>query len=93
MAFSRYPEVVLAGARERRERAQRRLANGSDPMADRMAQMTRITVPTPAETPTHATTVTENLCHVPWPAGIGNLSCYYQVPSSAKSLSSVSIVA
>ena len=46
MAMGRYPEVTLADARERRDAARKRLANGSDPMAERMAQKTAIKVAT-----------------------------------------------
>jgi integrase len=46
MALGRYPEVALADARERRDAARKRLANGSDPMAERMAQKTAIKVAT-----------------------------------------------
>jgi integrase len=46
MALGRYPEVALADARERRDAARKRLANGSDPMAERMAQKTAVKVAT-----------------------------------------------
>ncbi len=42
MALGRYPEVSLAGARERRDAARRRLTNGIDPMAERMAEKTAV---------------------------------------------------
>ena len=38
MALGRYPEVSLADARERRDAARKRLANGIDPMAERKAE-------------------------------------------------------
>jgi integrase len=44
MALGRYPEVALANARERRDAARKRLANGIDPMAERMAEKTAVMV-------------------------------------------------
>jgi integrase len=38
MALGRYPEITLADARERRDAARKRLANGADPMAERKAE-------------------------------------------------------
>jgi hypothetical protein len=38
MALGRYPEISLADARERRDAARKRLTNGIDPMAERMAE-------------------------------------------------------
>jgi integrase len=38
MALGRYPDVSLADARERRDAARKRLANGIDPMAERKAE-------------------------------------------------------
>jgi integrase len=46
MALGRYPEVALADARERRDAARKRLANGIDPMAERMAEKTAAKVAT-----------------------------------------------
>jgi integrase len=46
MALGRYPEVVLADARERRDAARKRLANGIDPMAERKAKKTAVLVAT-----------------------------------------------
>ena len=46
MALGRYPEVALADARERRDAARKRLANGIDPMAERMAEKTALQVAT-----------------------------------------------
>jgi len=46
MALGRYPEVALADARERRDAARKRLANGIDPMAERMADKTAAKVAT-----------------------------------------------
>jgi hypothetical protein len=46
MALGRYPEISLADARERRDAARKRLANGNDPMAKRMAEKTAIKVAT-----------------------------------------------
>lgn len=40
MALGRYPEITLAEARERHFAARRRLAHGTDPMAERMAEKT-----------------------------------------------------
>jgi integrase len=37
MALGRYPEITLAEARERHLAARKRLANGADPMAERLA--------------------------------------------------------
>jgi integrase len=42
MALGRYPEISLADARERRDAARKRLANGIDPMAERMAEKTAV---------------------------------------------------
>jgi Arm DNA-binding domain len=44
MALGRYPEVALADARERRDAARKRLANGIDPMAQRMTEKTAVKV-------------------------------------------------
>lgn len=46
MALGRYPEVSLAEARERRDAARKRRANGIDPMAARMAEKTAVKVVT-----------------------------------------------
>jgi integrase len=46
MALGRYPEVALADARERRDAARKRLANGIDPMAERMAEKTAVKIAT-----------------------------------------------
>jgi integrase len=46
MALGRYPEISLAEARERRDTARKRLANGADPMAERMAEKTAVRVAT-----------------------------------------------
>jgi hypothetical protein len=46
MALGRYPEIALAEARERRDAARKRLANGIDPMAERKAEKTAVTVAT-----------------------------------------------
>jgi hypothetical protein len=46
MALGRYPEISLAEARERRDAARRRLANGIDPMAERKAEKTAVMVAT-----------------------------------------------
>jgi integrase len=46
MALGRYPEVALADARERRDAARKRLANGIDPMAERKAEKTAVLVAT-----------------------------------------------
>lgn len=40
MALDKYPEITLADARVRRDAARRMLANGIDPMAERMAMKT-----------------------------------------------------
>jgi integrase len=42
MALGRYPEVALADARERRDAARKRIANGIDPMAERIAEKTAV---------------------------------------------------
>jgi hypothetical protein len=42
MTLGRYPEISLADARERRDAARKRLANGIDPMAERRAEKTAI---------------------------------------------------
>ena len=44
--MGRYPDISLADARERRDAARRRLANGIDPMAERMAEKTAVIVAT-----------------------------------------------
>ena len=44
MALGRYPEISLADGRERRDTARKRLANGVDPMAERMAEKTAVKV-------------------------------------------------
>lgn len=44
MALGRHPEVALADARQRRDAARKRLANGIDPMAERMAEKTAFIV-------------------------------------------------
>ncbi len=46
MALGRYPDVALADARERRDAARKRLANGIDPMAERMAEKTAVKIAT-----------------------------------------------
>jgi hypothetical protein len=46
MALGRYPEISLADARERRDAARKRLANGVDPMAERMAEKTAVKLAT-----------------------------------------------
>jgi integrase len=46
MALGRHPEVSLADARARRDAARKQLANGIDPMAERMAQKTAVKVAT-----------------------------------------------
>ncbi len=46
MALGRYPEVALADARERRDAARKKLVNGIDPMAERMAEKTAVKVAT-----------------------------------------------
>jgi integrase len=46
MALGRYPEIPLAEARERRDAARKRLANGADPMVERMAEKTAVRVAT-----------------------------------------------
>jgi integrase len=46
MALGRYPEIALADARERRDAARKRLANGIDPMAERKAEKTAVLVAT-----------------------------------------------
>ncbi len=46
MALGRYPEVALADARERRDASRKKLANGIDPMAERMAEKTAVKVAT-----------------------------------------------
>jgi integrase len=42
MAFGSYPALSLADARERRDAARKRLVNGIDPMAERMAEKTAV---------------------------------------------------
>jgi integrase len=44
MTLGRYPDISLADARERRNAARKRLANGFDPMAERMSEKTAIKV-------------------------------------------------
>jgi integrase len=44
MAFGRYPDISLADARDRRDQARKRLANGTDPMAERKAEKTAAVV-------------------------------------------------
>jgi integrase len=46
MAFGTYPELSLADARERHAKARKQLANGIDPMAERMADKTAVMVAT-----------------------------------------------
>ncbi len=46
MALGRYPDVPLADARVRRDAARKQLANGIDPMAERMAEKTAVKVAT-----------------------------------------------
>jgi integrase len=46
MTLGRYPEVALVDARERRDAARKKLANGIDPMAERMAEKTAVMVAT-----------------------------------------------
>ena len=46
MALGTYPELSLADARERHAKARKQLANGMDPMAQRMAEKTAVTVAT-----------------------------------------------
>ena len=46
MALGTYPELSLADARERHAKARRELANGIDPMAERMAEKTAVVVAT-----------------------------------------------
>lgn len=46
MALGKYPEVPLADARVRRDAARKQLANGIDPMAERMAERTSTRVAT-----------------------------------------------
>lgn len=46
MALGTYPEHSLADARERHARARKQLANGIDPMAERMAEKTAVVVAT-----------------------------------------------
>ncbi len=46
MALGKYPEISLADAHERRDAARKRLANGADPMAERMAEKAAIRVAT-----------------------------------------------
>ena len=42
MAFGPYPALSLADARARRDAARKRLVNGIDPMAERMAEKTAV---------------------------------------------------
>ena len=44
MALGTYPELSLADARERHAKARKQLANGIDPMAERMADKTAVMV-------------------------------------------------
>ena len=44
--LGQYPDVALAEARERHNTARKRLANGIDPMAERMAEKTAVKVAT-----------------------------------------------
>jgi integrase len=46
MSLGRYPDVALAEARERRDAARKRLANGVDPMAERLAEKKAVMVAT-----------------------------------------------
>lgn len=46
MAIGSYPELSLADARQRHATARKQLANGTDPMAERMTQKTAIVVAT-----------------------------------------------
>jgi integrase len=46
MALGRYPEINLADARQRRDEARKLLANGTDPMAARMAEKHAVVVAT-----------------------------------------------
>jgi integrase len=46
MALGRYPEISLSDARERRDTARKKLANGIDPMAERMAKKTAVILAT-----------------------------------------------
>lgn len=46
LSIGRYPDFSLADARERRDAARKRLANGIDPMAERMAEKTAVKVAT-----------------------------------------------
>jgi integrase len=46
MALGTYPELSLADARERHAKARKQLANGIDPMAERMAEKTAVMVAT-----------------------------------------------
>ncbi len=46
MAIGTYPELSLADARERHAKARKDLANGIDPMAERMAEKTAVMVAT-----------------------------------------------
>jgi len=46
MALGSYPELSLADARERHAKARKQLANGIDPMAERMAEKTAVKVAT-----------------------------------------------
>jgi hypothetical protein len=42
MALGRYPDISLAEARERRDAARKRLANGIDPMVERKTEKTAV---------------------------------------------------
>src|ERR1035437_2393631 len=46
MSFGPYPALSLADARDRRDAARKRLVNGIDPMAERMAEKTAVKVAT-----------------------------------------------
>ena len=46
MALGRYLDVSLSDARERRDSARKKLANGVDPTAERMAEKTAVMVAT-----------------------------------------------
>jgi integrase len=46
MALGQYPDIALAEARERHNTARKKLANGIDPMAERMAEKTAVKVAT-----------------------------------------------
>jgi len=52
LALCSYPTVPLAGAREHQAAVRKRLANGIDPMAERKAGKTAVTVATESTPPT-----------------------------------------